>query len=113
MNVAVLRLVATSHLVDVKRGGWEGCCACLPRLGMTSSPSSSLTIDWVCLLGVDAVLWHRSCGGCGWLVTTDVVCHCVVSILVVWQALIVLDGSGGWVASLMVAVGRKKRCGNV
>ena len=26
---------------------------------------------------------------------------------------IVLDGSGGWVASFMVVVGRKKLCGNV
>ena len=38
---------------------------------------------------------------------------CVISVLVVWQALVVLDGSGGWVALLMVVVGRKKQCGNV
>ena len=29
-----------------------------------------------------------------------------------WPVLIVLDGSGGWVASFMVLVGRKKRRGN-
>ena len=51
--------------------------------------------------------------------TTDIVCRCVtvlpcvVNVLVAWQALVVLDGSGGWVASSMVVVGRKKRCGNV
>ena len=28
------------------------------------------------------------------------------------RCFIVLDDSGGWVVSLMVVVGRKKRCGN-
>ena len=31
-------------------------------------------------------------------------------VVALWQA---LDGRGGWVASTMVVVGRKKRCGNV
>ena len=39
--------------------------------------------------------------------------HNLVTISVVvalWQA---LDGRGGWVALMMVVVGRKKQCGNV
>ena len=38
---------------------------------------------------------------------------CVISVLVAWWVLVVLDGSGGWVASSIVVVGRKKQHGNV
>ena len=59
-----------------QKGGWEGGCACLPGMGTTLSLSSSPAVNQVCVLGAsDVVLWRCSCGGCGWSVTIDIMCH--------------------------------------
>ena len=92
----------------------EGPCACLPGLGTTSSLSSP-DVDRVCMLGL--VTWRSSVllvvvvGDDGRRVSP---CRCVLSVSSLrCGRFVVLDGRGGWVASLMVVVGRKKRRGNV
>ena len=111
----------SSFVVWLPRRTWwaskrrlEGPCACLPGLGTTSSPSSP-AVDWVCVLGL--VTWRSRVllvvvvGDDGRRVSP---CRRVSSASSLrCGRFVVLDGRGGWVASSMVVVGRKKRRGNV
>ena len=111
----------SSFIVWLPRRTWwaskrrlEGPCACLPGLGTTSSPSSP-AVDRVCVLQL--VTWRssvllvvvvgddgRGVSPCRHVSSASSL-HC--------GRFVVLDGCGGWVASSMVVVGRKKRRGNV
>ena len=111
----------SSFVVWLPRRTWwaskrrlEGPCACLPGLGTTSSPSSP-AVDRVCVLRL--VTWRSSVllvvvvGDDGRGVSP---CRRVSSASSLrCGRFVVLDGRGGWVASSMVVVGRKKRRGNV
>ena len=94
-----------------QKGGWEGPCACLPGLGMTSHLLSTGCACWGMVTWRSSVVLGVVVGDDGCCVSP---CHRVSSTSSLrCGRFVVLDGCGGWVASSMVVVGRKKRHGNV
>ena len=93
-----------------QKGDWEGGCACLPGLGMTLSPLSTWCACWGLVTWCShIVLVVMSHVGVVVGVSDNRCCvlSCVISVVVAWWVLIVLDGSG-WMGCIVNGNGGKE-----